>query len=134
MMWHPNKYAELLAEKINKHKAKAWLVNTGWTGGAYGVGARIKLKYTRAIIDAIHNRDFDNVKMVQDAEFGFQIPLSCPGVPSEILVPKNTWEDQAKYDQTKEKLIGLFQYNFKSFVSKVADKIVAAGPRSNVSI
>ncbi len=134
MMWHPNKYAELLAEKIEKHNAKAWLVNTGWTGGAHGVGSRIKLKYTRAIIDAIQNGDFDNVDMVQDAEFGFKIPVSCPGVPAEILVPKNTWEDKEGYDKTKEKLIGLFQNNFKAFESKVVDKIVAAGPKTNVSI
>ena len=86
MMWHPNKYAELLAEKIKKHQAKAWLVNTGWTGGAYGVGSRIKLKYTRAIIDAIHNNSFEKVDFVTDPEFGIQVPLSCPGVPSEILL------------------------------------------------
>ena len=134
MMWHPNKYAELLADKIKTHKAKAWLVNTGWTGGAHGVGSRIKLKYTRAIIDAIQSGELDNVETVQDAEFGFQIPVSCPGVPAEILVPKNTWEDKAGYDQTKEKLIGLFQNNFKAFESKVVDEIVAAGPKANVSV
>lgn len=134
MMWHPNKYAELLAEKIKKHNAKAWLVNTGWTGGAHGVGSRIKLKYTRAIIDAIQNGDFDNLDMIQDAEFGFQIPVSCPGVPTEILIPKNTWEDKVGYDQTKEKLIGLFQNNFKSFESNVVDKIVAAGPKTKASV
>jgi len=129
MMWHPNKYAELLAQKIKKHNAKAWLVNTGWTGGAYGVGSRIKLKYTRAIIDAIHNNDFDNVDTVIDKEFGFEIPLSCPGVPSEILVPKNTWEDKAKYDEVKEKLVKLFQNNFKAFEASVNAEIVGAGPK-----
>ena len=97
MMWHPNKYAELLADKIKKHNAKAWLVNTGWTGGAYGVGSRIKLKYTRAIIDAIQNNDFDDVETVIDPEFGFEIPTSCPDVPAELLVPKNTWDDKSKY-------------------------------------
>ena len=128
MMWHPNKYAELLAEKIKKHNAKAWLVNTGWTGGAHGVGSRIKLKCTRAIIDAIHNNDFENVDTVRDAEFGFEIPLSCPGVPAEILVPRNTWEDKADYDKVKEKLINLFQNNFKAFEQSVNPKIVEAGP------
>ena len=88
MMWHPNKYAELLAEKIKQHNATAWLVNTGWTGGAYGTGSRIRLKYTRAIIDAIHNDDFDKVDFVKDEAFGFNIPVSCPGVPAEILIPK----------------------------------------------
>jgi phosphoenolpyruvate carboxykinase (ATP) len=129
MMWHPNKYAELLAEKIKKHNAKAWLVNTGWTGGAHGVGSRIKLKYTRAIIDAIHHNDFDKVKMVTDPNFGFDIPLTCPGVPSELLVPKNTWQDKVKYDQVKNKLIGLFQHNFKTFEASVNPKIVEAGPK-----
>ncbi len=130
MMWHPNKYAELLADKIKKHNAKAWLVNTGWTGGAYGVGSRIKLKYTRAIIDAIHNNDFDNVETIVDPEFGFEIPLSCPGVPSELLVPKNTWEDKERYDEVKEKLVKLFQNNFKEFEASVNTEIVAAGPKN----
>ncbi|MGB4958736.1 MAG: phosphoenolpyruvate carboxykinase (ATP), partial [Saprospiraceae bacterium] len=128
MMWHPNKYAELLAEKIKKHDAKAWLVNTGWTGGAYGVGSRIKLKYTRAIIDAIQNNDFANVETVVDPEFGFEIPISCPGVPSELLVPKNTWEDKERYAVVKEKLVKLFQNNFTKFKASVNSDIIAAGP------
>ena len=132
MMWHPNKYAELLAHKMNKHNAKAWLVNTGWTGGSHGVGSRIKLKYTRAIIDAIHNGDLDNVEMLKDQEFGFMIPTSCPGVPSEVLVPRNTWEDKAKYDEVKDKLIQLFQENFKQFEAKVNPSIVEAGPKIGV--
>jgi phosphoenolpyruvate carboxykinase (ATP) len=130
MMWHPNKYAELLAEKIKTHKAKAWLVNTGWTGGAYGVGSRIKLKYTRAIINAIQDGRFDNVDFVKDHEFGFQIPVSCPGVPSELLVPKNTWDDKEKYEEVKEKLIHLFRENFKAFESNVNPAIVEAGPKT----
>ncbi|NNK80132.1 MAG: phosphoenolpyruvate carboxykinase (ATP), partial [Flavobacteriales bacterium] len=130
MMWHPNKYAELLAQKIKKHNAKAWLVNTGWTGGAHGVGSRIKLKYTRAIIDAIHHNELDNVETVMDQEFGFEIPLTCPGVPSELLVPRNTWEDKEKYDEVKEKLVKLFQENFTSFESSVNSEILAAGPKS----
>ncbi len=129
MMWHPNKYAELLAQKIKKHNAKAWLVNTGWTGGAYGVGSRIKLKYTRAIIDAIQNNDFDNVETVADQEFGFNIPVSCPGVPSELLVPKNTWEDKVAYDQVKVKLVQLFQDNFRDFEASVNQEIIDAGPK-----
>lgn len=129
MMWHPNKYAELLAQKIDKHKAKAWLVNTGWTGGAHGVGSRIKLKYTRAIIDAIHNGDLDDVDSVRDENFGFDIPLTCPGVPSEILVPRNTWKDKEAYDEMKKKLVKLFQNNFAHFESSVNDRIIAAGPK-----
>jgi phosphoenolpyruvate carboxykinase (ATP) len=128
MMWHPNKYAELLAEKIKEHKATAWLVNTGWTGGAHGVGSRMSLKYTRAMIDAIHHNDFDNVEFVKDEEFGFQIPLSCPNVPSEILIPKNTWEDKEQYQEVKKKLVELFNENFKKFAANVNAKIVEAGP------
>lgn len=130
MMWHPNKYAELLAEKMQKHGAKAWLVNTGWTGGAHGVGSRISLKNTRAIIDAILNGDFDNVETKTDDQFGFEIPLSCPGVPSEILVPKNTWEDKSAFEATKLKLVNLFQENFKQFESGVNAAINAAGPKA----
>jgi phosphoenolpyruvate carboxykinase (ATP) len=129
MMWHPNKYAELLAEKMKETGAKAWLVNTGWSGGAYGVGSRMKLKYTRAIINAIQNGDFDNVETVIDAEFGMEVPTSCPGVPSEIMVPKNTWADKAAYDVVKGKLVTLFQNNFKKFEAGVNPEILAAGPK-----
>jgi len=131
MMWHPNRYAELLAEKIKKHNAEAWLVNTGWTGGAHGVGSRIKLKYTRALIDAIHNNDLDNVETRTDPSFGFEIPLSCPGVPSEILVPRDTWQDKDAFDATKEKLVHLFQNNFKLFEASVNPEIIAAGPKAH---
>ncbi|MFK7949441.1 MAG: phosphoenolpyruvate carboxykinase (ATP) [Saprospiraceae bacterium] len=129
MMWHPNKYAELLAEKMKETDAKAWLVNTGWSGGSYGVGSRIKLKYTRAIIDAIQSGAFDDVETIIDAEFGIEVPLTCPGVPSEILVPKNTWADKMAYDVTKEKLVALFQNNFKQFETGVNSEIVEAGPK-----
>jgi phosphoenolpyruvate carboxykinase (ATP) len=129
MMWHPNKYAELLAEKMKETGANAWLVNTGWSGGAYGVGSRMKLKYTRAIIEAIQSGAFENVEMVIDAEFGMEVPTSCPGVPTEILVPKNTWADKAAYDVVKAKLVGLFQNNFKKYEAGVNPEIVAAGPK-----
>jgi phosphoenolpyruvate carboxykinase (ATP) len=132
MMWHPNKYAELLAEKMKETGAKAWLVNTGWSGGAYGVGSRMKLKYTRAIIDAIQSDAFENVETVIDTEFGVEIPLTCPGVPSEILVPRNTWADKAAYDATKEKLVKLFQDNFKQFEEGVNAEIVDAGPNGTL--
>ncbi len=129
MMWHPNKYAELLAKKMIDHNTNAWLVNTGWTGGAHGVGSRMKLKFTRAMIDAIHNDDFEGVEMVQDEEFGFSIPTECPGVPSEVLLPRNTWDDKLAYDKTKGRLIGLFQENFKKFEAQVNPQIVDAGPK-----
>ncbi|MBT8285894.1 MAG: phosphoenolpyruvate carboxykinase (ATP) [Flavobacteriaceae bacterium] len=134
MMWHPNKYAELLAQKIKEHKATAWLVNTGWTGGAHGVGSRIKLKYTRAMIDAIHHKDFENVNYIKDEEFGFMIPESCPGVPSEVLIPKNTWDDKSRYNDVKNKLVNLFNENFKKFEENVNQDIVNAGPKSSMSM
>jgi phosphoenolpyruvate carboxykinase (ATP) len=129
MMWHPNKYAELLAEKMKETGANAWLVNTGWSGGAYGVGSRMKLKYTRAIIEAIQGGAFENVATVIDTEFGIEVPTSCPGIPSEILVPKNTWEDKTAYDAVKAKLVKLFQDNFKQFEAGVNPEILAAGPK-----
>lgn len=128
MMWHPNKYAELLAEKIKASGAKAWLVNTGWTGGPYGEGSRIKLKYTRAIIDAIHHGSFEAVEMYQEPRFGLAVPTACPEVPSEILNPKNTWTNKEAYDKTMDKLVELFQNNFAQFQSLVNPEIVAAGP------
>jgi len=130
MMWHPNKYAELLSDKMKEHKVNAWLVNTGWTGGGHGVGSRIKLKYTRAMIDAIHRGDFDNVSFVKDEAFGFEIPQSCPEVPSEVLNPKSTWEDKESFETTKAKLIGLFNENFKKFEAGVNADILKAGPKS----
>ncbi|MGB5273699.1 MAG: phosphoenolpyruvate carboxykinase (ATP), partial [Flavobacteriaceae bacterium] len=129
MMWHPNKYAALLAKKIKDHKVNAWLVNTGWTGGAYGKGSRIKLKYTRAMIDAIHQKQFDDVAFVKDEAFGFQIPMSCPNVPSELLLPRNTWDDKEKYQEVKNKLITLFNENFKQFEANVNFEILEAGPK-----
>ena len=128
MMWHPNKYAELLAEKMKEHNVTAWLVNTGWTGGGHGVGSRIKLKYTRAMIDAIHHGDFEGVSYQEDDAFGFMIPESCPGVPPEVLIPRNTWADKNAYDNTKDKLVSLFTENFKQFEEGVNDAICEAGP------
>jgi phosphoenolpyruvate carboxykinase (ATP) len=129
MVWHPGKYAELLAEKIKKHDTKVWLVNTGWIGGAYGVGSRIKLKYTRAIIHAIHSGAFENVETVKDERFGFEIPTSCPEVPSELLIPSNTWADKAAYEAQSKHLAGLFVENFKKFEEGSSEAIIAAGPK-----
>jgi phosphoenolpyruvate carboxykinase (ATP) len=129
LVWHPTKYAELLAEKLRKHGAQTWLVNTGWSGGAYGVGSRIKLKYTRAIIDAIHAGTLDNVSTVEDPNFGFQVPTTCPEVPSEILVPRNTWTDKAAYDDKAKKVAGLFRENFKKYESHASAEVRAGGPK-----
>lgn len=128
MMWHPNRYAELLAEKIRKHKAKAWLVSTGLTGGPFGTGKRINLRHTRAVIDAIHNGDFEDVETITEENFGLKVPKSCPNVPDDILIPRNTWEDKDAYDETIAKLVALFEDNFAQYEDMVHPDIVAAGP------
>ena len=129
MVWHPSKYAELLAEKMAKHGASAWLVNTGWTGGPYGVGSRMKLSYTRSIIDAIHSGELENVDYVADPIFGLAIPTSCPNVPSDLLIPKNTWKDGAAYDKQAEKLANLFIKNFEKYKEGSSEAIINAGPK-----
>lgn len=131
MVWHPSKYAELLAEKMAKHGASAWLVSTGFTGGGYGTGTRMKLKYTRAIIDAIHDGSLDNVETVIDPIFGLAVPTSCPNVPDEVLIPKNTWADAAAYDAQAQKLAQLFTKNFEQFVEGSSEAIISAGPKVN---
>jgi phosphoenolpyruvate carboxykinase (ATP) len=129
LVWHPTKYAELLADKIRKHGSHTWLVNTGWSGGSFGVGSRIKLAHTRAIVDAIHAGALENVATVEDSTFGLQVPTAVPGVPDEILVPKNTWADKSAYDNTAKKLAKLFQDNFKQYEDLASDEVKAAGPR-----
>jgi phosphoenolpyruvate carboxykinase (ATP) len=129
MVWHPTKYAEMLAEKLRKHGAQTWLVNTGWSGGGYGVGARMKLKYTRAIVDAIHAGALDKVETVEDPVFGVQVPTTCPEVPSEILVPRNTWADKGAYDAQAKKVAGLFRENFKKYEAQASAEVRAAGPK-----
>jgi phosphoenolpyruvate carboxykinase (ATP) len=109
----PTRYAAFLADKIRVHKSHAWLVNTGWTGGPYGVGSRIKLGYTRAIIDAIHDGSLLHAPAVQDGRWKLQIPSACPGVPSDLLQPRKCWPNPEAYDQAADKLAGLFQENYK---------------------
>jgi phosphoenolpyruvate carboxykinase (ATP) len=131
LVWRPSKYAELLAAKMQQHKTCAWLVNTGWSGGAYGVGARMKLKLTRAIITAIHSGELARADTVRDPVFGFDVPTSCPGVPSEILIPRNTWNDTASYDATARKLAGLFGNNFSKYADGASPEVAAAGPTAS---
>ena len=125
LVWHPKKYAELLAEKLRKHKTRVWLVNTGWSGGAYGVGSRIKLAHTRAIIDAIHNGTLSTVRTVPDPVFGFNVVSECLGVPGEILLPRKAWADKAAYDSNAKKLFELFQNNFKKYEGGIRATVVA---------
>ncbi len=111
LLCHPKKYAKILGSKIKEHNAEAYLVNTGWSGGPYGVGKRISIKDTRAIIDAILNDDVEKAQCVNFAGFNFEIPTSLPGVNSNILDPRNTWEDKDKYDKAREDLLELFANN-----------------------
>ncbi|MCG5499823.1 phosphoenolpyruvate carboxykinase (ATP) [Ectothiorhodospira lacustris] len=129
LVWHPTRYAELLAERIRKHDARVWMVNTGWSGGPYGVGKRMSIAHTRAIIDAIHDGSLDKVETVQDPIFGVHIPVSCPNVPDELLVPSNTWQDQQAYQETARKLARLFHENFKTYADQAGPELLAAAPR-----
>ncbi|XP_073149197.1 phosphoenolpyruvate carboxykinase (ATP) 1 isoform X1 [Henckelia pumila] len=135
IMLHPTKYAAMLSSKMQKHGATGWLVNTGWSGGSYGSGSRIKLAYTRKIIDAIHSGSLLKAKYEKTEVFGLEIPTEIEGVPSEILEPMNTWPDKKAYKETLLKLGGLFKNNFEVFVNhkigkdgKLTDEILAAGP------
>ena len=126
LVWHPAKYAELLAAKMKKHNARVWLVNTGWSGGAFGTGKRIKLAHTRAIVDAIHSGALVNAKTARDPIFGLDVITECPNVPSEILIPRNAWPDKAAYEAMARKLAGLFQANFEKYKDEVGAEVEAA--------
>ncbi len=129
MVWHPTVYAKLLGEKIKKHKAKCWLVNTGWTGGAYGVGTRMKIQYTRAMLNAALDGKLDNVNYEKDPIFNLEVPKTCEGVPSEVLNPRNTWKDKNAYDEMAKKLANMFVNNFKDYEAETEKEIAAAGPK-----
>jgi phosphoenolpyruvate carboxykinase (ATP) len=130
LVWHPMKYAQLLADKMQSHAAGAWLVNTGWTGGSYGEGSRIKLAHTRAIIDAIHSGELAKAPTQTEPVFGLDIPSACPGVPSEILSPKSSWSDKSAYDATAAKLAEMFRKNFADYADQATDQVQGAGPKA----
>ncbi|MDO5553764.1 MAG: phosphoenolpyruvate carboxykinase (ATP) [Planctomycetia bacterium] len=128
LVWHPAKYAQLLAENMKKYGSKAWLVNTGWCGGSYGVGKRLSIKHTRAIIDGIHSGELAETPCQQDPIFGLNVPVHCTGVPDDVLQPSNIWADKAEYEKTALKLAGLFRKNFAKFADVAPDSIRDAGP------
>lgn len=129
LLLHPTKYAEILGEKMDAHGATAYLVNTGWIGGGFGVGERISLKHTRAIIDAILDGSIESAEFHQTRLFGLQIPIAVPGVPSEVLHPRNAWEDKDGFDAQARKLAGMFSENFKRFEDTEIGKAVStSGP------
>ena len=129
MPMHPGVYADLLSDKMAENGATAWLINTGWSGGSYGVGSRIKIKYTRAMLNAALDGDLDDVAYATDARFGFEVPTSCPNVPTEILQPRGTWGDSAAFDLTADKLASMFLENFSRYADGVSDDVNAAAPR-----
>lgn len=126
---HPAKYAELLGKKLEEHPdAKVWLVNTGWSGGAYGTGSRMSLKYTRAMITAAMNGELDNVDYKAHNVFGVLVPQTCPNAPVEILNPRDTWSDKEAYDKKANELAGLFIKNFEQFADQANEEIRSAAP------
>lgn len=129
MVWDPNVYAKLLGDRIATHSSRVWLVNTGWTGGPYGVGSRMKIAYTRAMITAALTGALDDVGYEVDPIFNLEVPTTCPHVPCEVLNPKNTWSDAAAYDAQAKKLAEMFKDNFKKFEKTASPAVKAAGPK-----
>jgi phosphoenolpyruvate carboxykinase (ATP) len=126
LVWHPVKYATMLAEKLEKHEASAWLLNTGWVGGAKG--RRCPLKYTRAIVDAIHSGELAKADYAIDPVFRLAYPTSCPNVPAELLDPSSSWADKADFASTQSELAGLFRSNFAKYEEHASPEVLAQGP------
>jgi phosphoenolpyruvate carboxykinase (ATP) len=130
MPMHPSVYAELLQKNMAAHGSQAWLISTGWTGGPYGVGKRMSIKHTRTLLNAVLDGSLKDVKFVKDQRFGFEVPVECPGVPTEILQPRNTWTDKDAYDRTADKLARMFGENFAQFADGCSSAVNAAAPRA----
>lgn len=130
MPLHPSEYAELLGQKIDSHDVNVWMVNTGWTGGAYGIGERMSIKYTRAMVNAILDGKLDSVETVEHPIFKVAVPTSCPNVPDDVLDPRNTWEDKAAYDEKANMLASKFAENFETYKEGCSDAICNAGPKA----
>ena len=129
LVWHPQKYAGLLADLIERHGSHVWLVNTGWVGGPEGVGSRIKLAYTRSIVDAIHSGALKDAPTETSPVFGVEIVTQCPDVPDDVLIPWSSWDDRAAFDAAAKNLAGLFTENFKQFEAECTEGVRAAGPK-----
>ncbi|MDB5203381.1 MAG: pckA [Ferruginibacter sp.] len=126
---HPGKYAEMLGKKMTENNVNVWMINTGWSGGPYGVGQRMKLGYTRAMITAALEGKLDNAEFETHPVFGMQMPKECPGVPAEVLNPRNTWANKEEYDAKAKDLAGQFIKNFEKYASGVSEEILAAAPK-----
>lgn len=131
MPLHPGEYARLLGERIERHQVACWLINTGWTGGPYGVGRRMDITHTRAMLNAALSGQLDEVPMETDPIFRFRVPSTCPGVPSEILQPANTWPDPDAYQSKARELARAFAKNFEQCAAVVSEAVRAAGPRTD---
>jgi len=130
MPLNPSVYAEMLGERIRKYNTKVYLVNTGWTGGPYGVGSRMKLSYTRAMVTAALNGELEKAEYKHDDVFNVDVPQSCPGAPAEIMNPRDTWADKAAYDEAAAKLAKMFKDNFDKKYPDMPEEIKNAGPRA----
>ncbi|HYM95348.1 MAG TPA: phosphoenolpyruvate carboxykinase (ATP) [Chitinophagaceae bacterium] len=126
---HPGKYAQMLGDKMKEEKVNVWMINTGWTGGPYGIGSRMKLKFTRAMITSVLEGKLNNVKFETHPVFGVVFPTECFGVPAELLNPRNTWSDKNAYDEKAKYLAGLFTKNFEKYASGVSKEVLAASPK-----
>jgi phosphoenolpyruvate carboxykinase (ATP) len=126
---HPTEYARLFGQKIEQQQVQVWLVNTGWTGGSFGLGSRIELKYTRAMISAALEGSFAEADFVEHDVFGFQVPTTCPGVPAEILNPRDTWNDPQDYDRTAQKVALKFRQNFKKYSDFATEDMLSGAPK-----
>ena len=125
----PSYYANVLEGKINEFNCRVWMINTGWTGGPYGVGSRIRIPYTRAMLNSALEGALDNVEFTTDPIFGLSIPTSVPGVPSELLDPRSTWSDGDAFDTDAKRLAGMFTANFEKYADGVDEAVVNSGPR-----
>ena len=132
MSLHPTVYGRMLKKRIRESLAECWLINTGWTGGAFGVGKRISIKDTRRLLNAALSGELINVPARIDPVFGFAVPLAVEGVDSKLLTPRETWQDKAAYDRQSARLVGLFEANFEKFAAADA-QIAEAGPRLAVA-
>ncbi|HSB02588.1 MAG TPA: phosphoenolpyruvate carboxykinase (ATP) [Anaerolineales bacterium] len=128
MVHHPYRYAELLKRKIDRYGAKCWLVNTGWVGGPYGIGKRISIRHTRALLNAALTGKLDQVNYTRDPIFGFEVPQECPDVPAEVLSPASSWGDKKEYDRRYRDLAMRFKENFAKFTANIPPEVVEAGP------
>ena len=129
MVQSPIVYAKLLGQRIAHHAVDVWLVNTGWSGGPHGVGRRMDIGYTRALIAAALGGELRQAPLRHDATFNLAVPTACPGVPSDVLDPRRTWADVAAYDAQAARLAAMFHENFSRFAGQVPDEIAAAGPQ-----